>query len=309
MAVYGNYAYVSVPGAIDIVDVSNPAKPSVVSTFGSDTIPGGADVLVETYGNELLVRVMPAYIAPPASSLLIYSLADPLNPTLLGQTRLVYNSNDYSAFQDFTVSDDHAFLTSWFFYYSIFSNQIGTQFGDMLDVDLTNPAVPAVTNVLYNQPPDPSSGHPDGTSNMFQDAAVNDQTLLVGSTTATGSNVDGTGLVMVVDTSDPSNPTLVNSLQIPGMTLVIGIATYGNEALVIGSSGGWNSGGNPVVSLHRQRRGDNARSYQSARPDNHLDADARYTVARLGRPGQPGQWAVRRRQSRWTWRSAGVIDL
>lgn len=166
--------------------------------------------------------------------MLIYSLADPLNPTLLGKTSLVYNSNDYSAIQDFAISNDHAFLTSWYFFYSIFSNDIGTQYGNLLDVDLSNPAAPAVTNVLYNQPPVPSSGHPDGTSNMFQDAAVNNQTLLVGSTTATGSDANGSGLVMVVDTSDPSNPTLVRSLQIPGMTLVIGIAIDGDTASLSG---------------------------------------------------------------------------
>ena len=249
VVVYGNYAYVGESGAIAIVDVSNPASPKVVGTFGSGTIPGGSTVVVELYNNELIVRASPAYITPPPSQLLIYSLATPLSPILLGKTSLVYNSNDYSAIEEFTLSNDHAFLTSWFFYYSTFNDDIGTQFGDLMDVDISNPAAPAVTNVLYNKPPIPSSGHPDGTSNMFQDAGVNDQTLLVGSTTATGSDADGTGLVMVVDTSDPSTPTLVSSLQIPGMTLVIGIATYGNEALVIGSSGGWNSGRNPVVSF------------------------------------------------------------
>ena len=54
---------------------------------------------------------------------------------------------------------------------------------------------------------------------------------------------------MVVDTSNPSTPKLLENLQIPGMALVLGIATYGPHALVIGSSGDFNSGGSPVTAF------------------------------------------------------------
>jgi large repetitive protein len=250
VAIYGNYAYVGEPGAIAVVDISNPASPTVVATFGSGQIPGGTNVQVEVNNNELVVLTI-AYSFSDQSMLSTYSLTNPLNPTLQGQTSLNYNGVQFVASQveGMAISNDHVYITSWFFYYYVGGNQIFQQFGEVTDVDISNPASPDVIGVVYNDPPISGEASDEGNSNMWQDAAVNDQTLLVGSTTSTGTNVNGTGVVMVVDTSTPSTPNLLENLQIPGMTLVIGIATYGNDALVIGSSGGWNSGGSPVISF------------------------------------------------------------
>ena len=56
VAIYGHYAYVGESNGIDIVDVSNPADPSVVSTFGSSDFPGGLSPgTVRVSGDELLV--------------------------------------------------------------------------------------------------------------------------------------------------------------------------------------------------------------------------------------------------------------
>src|SRR5262249_46783863 len=67
-----------------------------------------------------------------------------------------------------------------------------------------------------------------------------------------GSMVNGNGLVLVVSTADASNPTVLKSLTIPGMSVVTGIVVNGNSAFVIGSSLGWKDGvsgmaGNLVV--------------------------------------------------------------
>ena len=68
--------------------------------------------------------------------------------------------------------------------------------------------------------------------------------MLAGSTTGTCSNVSGNGVVMVLNTTNPLTPTVLEKLTIPGMETVTGIQVNGSQAFVIGSSGGWNSGGN-----------------------------------------------------------------
>ncbi len=57
---------------------------------------------------------------------------------------------------------------------------------------------------------------------------------------------------MVVDTSNPAAPSVLETLTIPGMAVVTGIAVQGNQAFVIGSSLDWLDGvsglaGNVVV--------------------------------------------------------------
>ncbi len=84
---------------------------------------------------------------------------------------------------------------------------------------------------------------------------MNNDVLLVGSTTATGATANGSGvegIVMVVNTSNPGSPSVLEKLPIPGMAVVTGIAVNGNEALLIGSTENFTSGvsglgGNVVV--------------------------------------------------------------
>jgi hypothetical protein len=80
--------------------------------------------------------------------------------------------------------------------------------------------------VIFTQPP---GGQTDGGNyNVWQGAVVNDQTLLVGSTTSTETNAQGgVGRVMVVSTTDPAHPTLLRELDIPGTVHVRGIAIEG----------------------------------------------------------------------------------
>jgi uncharacterized membrane protein len=266
IATDGSLAYVGETGGIDIVNISNPAQTTVVSTFGSSDLDGGSVEQVTVNNNELVVLVSPAgaNATPngPAFFLLIYSLANPSSPTLLGQTQLTFNGTDPQVITGFTIQNNHVYTSAGWYMYALFGGNIFAQFGESLDVDISNPASPAVVNAIYNDPPSPSTvyfggrtGYTDGTSFIDQIAAVNSNTLLMGSTTATmgdaaGSDVEG--LVMVVDTTDPSNPNVVEKLQIPGMALVTGIYVEGTQAFVIGSQEGLQPylagpGGNVVV--------------------------------------------------------------
>ena len=253
VAVDGNLAYVGASGGIDVVDVSNPSAPSVVSTFGASDFPGMSVYALQVYNNELVVLTQNSGFT--SQSILIYSLATPASPTLLGQTPLTFQGQNDSRLGGFSISNNHVYTFSVWYQYTDSSGQVFAQFGETLDIDISNPASPVVDAVIYNDPPDPSTGFPDGTSNVWQAAAVNDNVLLIGSTTATGATVNGPGvdgIVMVVDTSNPSSPSVLEKLPIPGMAVVTGISVNGNQAFVIGPAQNWMSGttgfgGNVVV--------------------------------------------------------------
>ena len=232
LALYGTLAYVGGPNGISIVDVSKPASPTVVNTFGSDVIPSGSYVEDAVEGDELVVIVRPPQGSP--FSCLVYSLAtDPSNPQFLGQ-----NSFNYVfPTGGLVVQNNHAFVQLESITYDTFFYNITDQHGDLLSIDISNPAAPSLAGAMFTQPP--SSDSRGGNYNVWQVAEADDHTLLVASTTATGGNaLSGIGRVLVVSTADPDHPTVLREVDIPGTVQVIGIAKEGNLALVLGSSGG-----------------------------------------------------------------------
>ena len=44
--------------------------------------------------------------------------------------------------------------------------------------------------------------------------------------------------MLVLDTSDPTNPSVLDEVDIPGTVQVLAVAVQGNRALVVGSTGG-----------------------------------------------------------------------
>ena len=259
VAVDGNLAYVGTSGAIEVVNIADPTNPVVLSTFATGDFPSAAVVQLRVYNNELVVL---ASQFAGISNLLVYSLATPASPTLLGKTPLTLSSGNDQGIGLTSISNNHVYTGSAAYRYFVSSDVIFAQFGESLDINISDPTNPAVVNVIYNNPPSPStvypdgnSGYPDGTSNIWQSAAVNAQTLLIGTTTATMGTTNGpgvNGLVMVVDTTDPSNPSVLEKLAIPGMAVATGIVVHGNQAFVLGSSQYWGSGisglaGNVVV--------------------------------------------------------------
>jgi uncharacterized membrane protein len=253
VAVLGNLAYVGTAHGINIVDVSSPSSPVILSNFGSSELPSGQDVTqLEVHNGNQLVVLTSNF---GNSSLFIYSLADPNNPTLLGQMPFVYQGNVITAIGGFSISNNHLYTSSYWYRYHIFGNDIFEQFGESLDVDISNPAAPTIVSAIYNRAPDPAQNDnfPDGTSNVWQTAPINNNVLLAGTTTATRDVVTGvTGQVMVIDTTNPNAPTKLSTLDIPGMAAVTGIAIQGNHAILIGPSQYWGPGisglqGNLVV--------------------------------------------------------------
>ena len=91
VAVYGNYAYEGGTEGVDILDISNPASPTLLSTLVSSQIFTGTTALnfVKVVGNDLYVASDIA-IQSAQVNLLVYSLADPASPQLVGSTAIPY---------------------------------------------------------------------------------------------------------------------------------------------------------------------------------------------------------------------------
>jgi large repetitive protein len=219
-------AYVGGDRGTAIVDVSDPTNPVVVSPFFGTT----GDILLQVVGNDLFVRTG----SSASGQLQVYSLADPLHPAFISGLGIGYQFT-----HDFVLQGTHEYMSLLSFRYNIFSNTITDQNGDLLSIDVSNPAQPFLAGELFSGAP--GNNEPfGGNYNMWQMIAVDPTTLLVGSTTATGSDITGTGgRVLVVSTANPAAPTVLRELDIPQMVHVIGIAQEGNRALVVGSSGGW----------------------------------------------------------------------
>ena len=90
---------------------------------------------------------------------------------------------------------------------------------------------------------DAGSGYDQSGGNyiMWSAVQVSPTTLLVASTTATGGDTqDGVGQIDIVDISDPTNMSIVGTLDIPGTVQVTGLQLVDNdEVLVTASTGGY----------------------------------------------------------------------
>ncbi len=230
VAVNGTLAYVAGTQDISVVDISNPASPKVLSTFGSKDLNLGGETafnLVGVAGNDLIV----ASQAPTAITInvLVYSLANPQAPTLLGSAAV-----PYSYLNGMTIQGTTAYLSTYGLSYDA-NGDVLSQSGELVAVDFSNPATPVVAGALYNDQPQPA-GH---ASFVNQSAVVNPQTLLVTGSTSIGANTQtGTGQVTVVNTGTGGALSGEATLAIPGTVDAVGIAIDGTHALLVGSTGG-----------------------------------------------------------------------
>ncbi|MCA1686310.1 MAG: hypothetical protein LC745_10090, partial [Planctomycetia bacterium] len=229
-------AYVGGANGVDIVNIHDPANPVDLKTFGSDLIVqgGGTLVRVDTIsGAKYLIVGTQVKSNASRFTLLIYAMADPLNPTLVnGPTGTPIN---HVFAQDLLVNGNTVLVPTSGNSGS-FPRPITTQFGNVLSIDVSDPAAPVLKDVLFKSPGPPNSG----TTNQTGGAIVDNQFAYIASSTSTGSDLQGgVGRVMVVDYSDPSHLQFPREVDIPGTVHVLTLAVQGNLALVAGSTGGW----------------------------------------------------------------------
>ncbi len=227
----GNYAYLIGSSDVSIVDISNPASPTVVGTFGSGTLGIDLSNLGALAGNNLVVV---SDNDDGSFNLLVYSLANPTSPTLLSTTTI-----NYQFLGNLFVQGTTAFVTTTGTDTAGSGpSTVSDQYGDFLAIDLSNPASPVLASSLVN-----SLGSPEGGASNINGAAAAASSLayLVGSTSAGSVTQTGSGQLQVVDTSNPASLNVTDTLSIPGTLQALAVALQGNRALVVGSSGGWQS--------------------------------------------------------------------
>jgi hypothetical protein len=235
LAFYGSFAYLCGSQYIAVLDISNPASPKLTATAGTNAFNnvGNLFCYVESGNLVAFADTGSTLVAGTGPSVTVFSLANPAQPQLLNQSALN---------RTFVSGLAHRANTAFATYNSIsFSGSTFlNQGGDFISVDVSSPASPRILSALSGNTA-PGGGGP----NIFFDLiAVNDTTAYAASSTSTGSQTTaGTGVLVVVDTSDPTNLKVVKQVSIPGTRQVATIRIQGNLAVTVNNVEGWR---NPI---------------------------------------------------------------
>jgi hypothetical protein len=226
VAVAGNYAYVPDQYSnLRIINISNPASPTLAGTYGPMSYPKGIDVV----GNY-------AYVADGPGGLKILNISNPASPTLVG----TYDpSNDED---DVVVVGNYAYVAG---------HEAGLQI-----VNVSNPASPTLAGSLdtpgyaqrlavagsyayiadesygvqvidISNPASPTLVGNYNTSSTAMDVAVAGHYVYV------AESISG---LEIVNVSNPASPTLVGASDTPGTAL--GVAVAGSYAYVADETSG-----------------------------------------------------------------------
>ncbi len=233
LVTYGNYAYLCGTAYVAVLDISNPGSPKLTATVGTNAFGSVSNLFcyIET-GNLFAFADTGSTLVSGGPSVTQFSLSNPASPKLVQQSSLS---------KQFISGLAHRGNTAFATYNSISfsgSSFLG-QNGDLISLDLTNPASPKVLNALSG-----NTGAGLGPNSFFDAIAVNDTTLYAGSSSSTGSATSsGTGQLVIVDTSDPTNLKVVKQVSIPGTRQVLSVRIQGNLAVTLNDVEGWR---NPI---------------------------------------------------------------
>ena len=234
VAFYGSFAYICGSQYVAVLDVSSPGSPRLLTTVGTTAFNnvGNLWCYVDSGNLVAFADTGSTLVAGTGPSVTVFSLANPAAPRLLNQSALN---------KQFVTGVVHRGNTAFATYNSIsFSGSTFlNQGGDFISVDVSNPASPRILNTLSGN--NSVSGGPSG---FFDIVAVNDTTAFAASSTSAGSQTSsGTGVLVVVDTSDPNNLRAVKQVPVPGTRQVLSVVVQGNLAVALGAVEGWR---NPV---------------------------------------------------------------
>ena len=233
IALRNNIAYLCGTGGVSVVDVSNSSAPRFITLAGQalgSRCALLADHLVVLRGSDSSVRTL--------------SLANPENPILAGtvNTPARFTSNVF-------LARSHGFISSVWFEFNVGAtiqqNRIFRQHGDFLSVNFQNPSAPVNVSTLRSDAGNPASSNE---SPFFSQVALNDDTLLLLSTTGTGENTTtGIGRVVVADVSNPASLAAVRQITVPRSHMFHCGAVNGSTALLVGNTSGWTSPGDFAI--------------------------------------------------------------
>ena len=233
LVTYGNYAYLCGTAYVAVLDITNPASPQLKATVGSNLFNNVTNLqcYVET-GTLVAFADTGSTLVAGGPSVTVFDLSNPAQPKFLQQSALG---------KQFVGGVAHHGTTAFTTYNSIgFSGSTFlNQGGDLAAIDLSNPASPKVLSALSG-----NTGSGLGPNSFFDLVAVNDTIAYAASSTSTGSQTTvGSGVLLVVDTSNPSSLKVVNQVQIPNSRQALIVRVQGNAAVVVSDVEGWR---NPI---------------------------------------------------------------
>jgi len=230
VALFDDIAYVCGASQIVMVDVTNPASPNVLGSFGSAQLNGTGNrcALNTTVATPYLVVTVGNSVNP--ESFAVWSLSNPKSPTFL-----TVASTPYSHMENMTFSGNIAYVTTSYITYLTSNAQITTQSGVLLVFDFTNPSRPVFVTMLQTS-----------TENLMPDSEVVDQIYVyIASSTATGSSTNGTGILNAVNISTPGAPILINQVQVTQAAILLSFDVSGTTLLAAGNTNGQRNPGKP----------------------------------------------------------------
>jgi uncharacterized protein (TIGR03437 family) len=240
IALYNNVAYVCGTNRITMVNVTNPAQPTVIGEFGDSVLNG--------YGNRCAINLtvttpyLVEIIGNPAvpESFAVYGLSNPQAPNLLDIATTTQCAQCIQMVS-MSFSGNTAFITTSYITYYTSNRGVASQNGDLLVFDFTNPAAPVYLGIM--QP----SGQPgSGDQNLKPYGAVVDQIYeYIASSTATGSSNVGNGFLDIVSVSSPSTPNAINTVTVGQAAILMSFDISGNTLLAAGNTAGQRNPGNP----------------------------------------------------------------
>ena len=178
----GNLLYVGAADGIRVYDVTDPSQPQLLRTVGQ-----GAAVL-RVHGDTLIaLQGVSNFVVS------IYSLTDPTTPQFVGSTSNIFY---YNLAQQMLVTDTHVFVPVLVPTFFNSNHDIFSQAGDLLSIDISNIFSPHLDGVLLNTHGTDNDGIDvvggadlsGGDFAMWSAVQVDPTTLLVASTTATGTD-------------------------------------------------------------------------------------------------------------------------
>jgi uncharacterized repeat protein (TIGR01451 family) len=237
-----NLLYIIGEGATHIVDIASKTAPVKVGQTG-----GGDSLTV--VGDQMYIFVDgPSTVSPAfargilnAYSLTTGALFPPTSPTNpFSQGNVIFG---YQFVGGPLVIGNRLYASQLQFRFV--GNDITEQTGDVLSFDITNPFGMQLLDVLidtYGTAQDAEGIRSGSPFHVFGLAQAATNTLYAASTTATIVNnvtTAGTGLVRIVDITNPANLQETGTLAIPNTTFITSVTVEGNRAYLVGTQGGW----------------------------------------------------------------------
>ena len=237
IVLYNNIAYICGDDRIVMVNVTNPAAPSVIGEFGDSVLAGNGDhCVISTSGNTPFLVEIVGSASGNMESFAVYNLANAQSPALL-----TVASNSYGHMENLSFSGNYGFVTTSYITYYTNNDQIASQTGDFLVYNFANPAAPVFVTSLQ-----PSTLLGAGNQNLKPYSNIIDQIYdYIASTSATGTSTAGTGVLDVISVSTPGNPTQLSQVSVPQASILLSYDVAGTTLLAAGNTSGQRNPGIP----------------------------------------------------------------